>query len=88
MKKQLNRTSTSAWCRLGKEGAVLNKEVGLYFHLNQTGVALWELLSEPRDVETLSAVLQKDFDLNEEQAAGDVLRFAEALVTAKLAEWK
>lgn len=88
MERRLNRTSASSWCRLGKEGAVLHKEMGMYFHLNESGVKLWELLEEPKEVKALSAALRESFDLTPEQAYTDVCAFADALIAAKLAEWK
>lgn len=52
--------------------------------LNNTGKFLWELLQEDRTEEFLTDELVNYYDIDREQAAADVKRFAERLKEAEV----
>lgn len=65
---------------VGDETVLLNLESGLYFGLDGVGQRIWETVSEGKKLCETVAVIVAEYDVNEAQAAADVLEFASTLV--------
>lgn len=66
------------------ELVMLDRRSSRYFGLDPIGHRIWELLEEPRSVESLCTALQSQFDVSPETCQADVLRFLEQLEQAEL----
>ncbi len=66
------------YTKLGDEEAVLlHLTTQHYYSINETGVAVWELLEEPRSLDELATALTKVYDVEWDEARA----FAESFVT-------
>jgi hypothetical protein len=65
---------------LGEETVVVNTRTREVHVLNGTGSRIWTLLSPARSVSDLVQALDGEFDLEAEEAAGEVTAFVEELV--------
>jgi hypothetical protein len=57
-----------------------------YFALDATGRRVWELLGEPRSVESLCAALQDEFEVSAQTCRTDVVTFLQQMADAGLVE--
>ena len=65
---------------VGDETVLLNLETGLYFGLDGVGQVIWESVSAGENLRSAVAMIVAGFDVDEDQAAADVLAFAGTLV--------
>lgn len=65
---------------VGDETVLLNLETGLYFGLDGVGQVVWESVSAGENLRSAVATIVAGFDVDEDQAAADVLAFAATLV--------
>ncbi len=61
-KTPLMRNSNVQSFKLGEDVALLHKRPGVYYRLNQVGVAIWEEMGQLRSSEQLVNSLQADFE--------------------------
>jgi coenzyme PQQ synthesis protein D (PqqD) len=61
------------------EVVLFDAKRGNYLALDPTGRRIWELLAEPRRVETLITLLAREYDGAPDTIAGDVVAFLEEL---------
>ena len=71
-------------CSLDKESVILNLANGTYYGLNPVGAAVWELLREPRTVESIQQEIRNAYEVEAERADADVLALLEQLLAAGL----
>lgn len=65
-----------AYTRLDeREAVLLHLETQRYFSLNETGVAIWELLGEPHSLDEIVEVLAQAYESDRETLAASVSRF-------------
>lgn len=65
-----------AYTRLDEcEAVLLHLESQHYFSLNETGVAIWDLLSEPRSLAEIVEALAETYEADRETMAALVARF-------------
>jgi len=65
---------------VGDETVLLDLQTGIYFGLDGVGTFIWENVSDGRSLaETVDAILA-EFEVDEEQALADVVKFAETLL--------
>ena len=65
---------------VGDETVLLNLESGLYFGLDGVGQRVWESVSEGKNLGDTVGVIVAQYEVDEEQAAADVLEFARTLI--------
>ena len=66
------------------EMVMMNINTGMYTSLNETAVAIWEILENPMTVAEILVKLQESYDVSEEQCKIDVLPFFDQLVERKI----
>lgn len=66
--------------KVGDELVMMSAEKGNYIGLSEIGARIWELIETPRDVDTLCAVLQEEFEVSSEVCRADVETFLNELV--------
>lgn len=69
------RKQDLTWNVAGEDLVILDLEGSVYLKLNGSGRLLWELLSEPRDVESLESALVAEYSIDRERAKTDVDAF-------------
>ncbi len=66
------------YTKLGDEEAVLlHLKTQHYYSINETGVAVWECLDEPRSLDEIAAALTASYEVEHAEARA----FAESFVT-------
>lgn len=60
------------WRSLEGESVLLNLETGIYFSLNETGTAAWELFDGTTSLAEVGEILCRRFDVGLEQARSDL----------------
>jgi len=85
---RIKRSPRAAAHGLGESegGVVLHLESGQYHGLNNVGWAIWNLLSEPREVAAVVTEVQALFPEAAQQARDDVHGFVASLVERDLLE--
>ena len=73
---------------LDGESVILDLDSGTYFGLNQVGTRIWQLLERDGRIETVFEALRKEFDVEPERLAGDLLELVARLADAGLGEVK
>jgi Coenzyme PQQ synthesis protein D (PqqD) len=58
--------------RLDRAGVLVHLTTNRIFELNETGIRIWELLSEQKDVDRIIEHLVDEFDVDGQRAARDV----------------
>jgi len=54
---------------------ILNLDNGFYYSANEVGARLWELCDGRRTVRDIIALISEEYEVTEEEAAGDVFDF-------------
>lgn len=67
----------SAW--VGEELVMMSAETGTCISLSETGGRTWELLEEPRTLQSLCSLLTEEYDAPEDAVRSDVLTFLRRL---------
>ncbi|MEG3149770.1 PqqD family peptide modification chaperone [Sphingomonas sp. ZT3P38] len=62
------------------ETVMMGVETGAYVGLNAMGARIWDILTEPHDLETLCAKLVRDFDVTPEICRVETQAFLEILI--------
>jgi hypothetical protein len=65
--------------KIGEELMLMDLNTGNYININQIGTIIWEQIQEPKKVEDICKVLQKDFDVTEEQCQKDTLDYLQRM---------
>jgi len=63
---------------------LLNLDSGVYFSLNETGTAAWELFDGATSLTTIGEALSTRFDVSAELARQDLLELTQTLLTEGL----
>jgi hypothetical protein len=69
---------------LGDEAVILGLQDGVYYGLDAVGARVWSLLSEPRRVSAIIALLMEEFDVSPERCERDVLALLGDLTERRL----
>ena len=69
---------------VGDETVLLDLESGVYFGLDGVGMRIWESIGEGRTLGEIAALLVAEYEVDEETANTDVIRFASDLVSRGL----
>lgn len=82
----LSQTNKQVSADMGGEVAMLNIETGNYYHLNETGTRIWELLETPQRGVDLCARLTSEFDIDRETCEEAVLKHLQQLLRNEMVE--
>lgn len=69
---------------LGKEIVMMDVESGNYIGLNETGKAIWELVAQPIQVESLIQELLKRYSISYEECSNDTLEYLNKMNEQKI----
>ena len=75
--------------KIGLSSFLLNTETGIYFELNQTATAVWELLKEPKSEDEIINILSDGYNSIDE-ISKDIVSFLETAINKKIIKlvWK
>jgi len=68
------------WKAFEGESVLLNLETGVYFSLNETGTAAWELFDGATSLAAISEALCARFNVSAEQARQDLFELTQTLL--------
>ena len=74
------RSKQVTWKALEGESVLLNLETGVYFTLNETGTAAWELFDGATSLAAIGEALCTRFDVLPEQSRQDLLELTNMLI--------
>lgn len=66
---------------------ILGLKDGMYFELNEVGARVWNLIQQPRSVQSVVAELLQEYDVAAEKCEADVLSLAEDMATRGLVDF-
>jgi hypothetical protein len=69
---------------LGDEAVILGLQDGVYYGLDAVGARVWSLLSVPRRVSEIIALVVQEFDVSAEQCERDVIALLAELTERRL----
>jgi hypothetical protein len=82
----LTQTNKQISADMGGEVAMLNIETGNYYHSNETGTRIWELLETPQRGIDLCDRLIAEFDVDRETCEAEVLSHLQKLLRNEMVE--
>ena len=65
--------------RVGDEIMMMSAEKGNYLGVNEVGARIWELIETPNDIDTVCAVLQREFVIEPDTCRTEVEAFLEQM---------
>ena len=68
------------------EAVLLNIQTGMYFGLDSTGTAIWQLIQKKSRLDKVLESLVEEFDIDKASCREDLLRFATTLQKNGLVE--
>ena len=71
---------------LDSEAVILNIQTGIYYGLDSVATHMWNLLAEYGKVETVYAMLLKDYNVTEDRLREDLLGLIQKLESKDLVE--
>src|SRR5882762_4047675 len=71
---------------LAGEAAILNLASGVYYGLDPVGARVWRLIREPQTLAHIESVLLREYDVDANQCALDLLALIEALADEGLVQ--
>lgn len=74
------RNEHVTWKALEGESVLLNLETGVYFSLNETGTAAWELFDGATSLATVGETLCARFNVPTERVRQDLFELTQALL--------
>jgi len=66
--------------KVGDELVMMSAEKGNYIGLSEVGARVWELIETPKDIETVCAQLENEFEVEPEVCRAEVESFLNELV--------
>lgn len=78
------RSEHVTWKTIEGESVLLSLETGIYYSLNDTGTAAWELFDGSTSLVTVSDKLCAQFDASTEQVRQDLVELTRMLLTEGL----
>jgi hypothetical protein len=73
-------------CDLAGEVAILDMKSGIYLGLNAVGARIWNLIQEPKLVDTICETILEEYDVEADQCQRDILTLLQALLANGLVE--
>lgn len=69
------RNETIMSTDLGGELVMMDLESGEYFNMKDVALRIWELIEEPKTVETIATLLQAEYDVDADTCAAETMAF-------------
>jgi hypothetical protein len=73
---------------LSGQVVILGLKDGIYYELNEVGARIWNLIQQPRSVQSIIDTLLEEYDVSAAQCEADVLTLAEDMAGRGLIEIK
>jgi Coenzyme PQQ synthesis protein D (PqqD) len=70
--------------RLGKETVILELKQGAYYRLNSVGSVVWEMIQQPKSIESVYCSLLAEYEIDAETCKQDLLALITELQVAGL----
>lgn len=86
MIEQISRSKHVIWNVVDGEAVLLNTQSGIYYGMNKTASAVWNLLEVPKTVEEIVLELLKRFSVEHETLSRDIEEVVMSLGTKHLIE--
>lgn len=67
-----------------KEAVLLHLGTKMYYTLNETGIRIWQLLSEGHSISETSETIHNEYDIMSDAAQKSVLNITQELIAQKL----
>jgi hypothetical protein len=80
------RSSRQVSCDLNGEAAILQLDQSVYFGLTGVGASVWAALETPRSMAELESMVRREFDVDADRCASDLMQFLIQLQEAGLVE--
>ena len=80
------RAKDQVSCDLAGEAVILNLKSGVYYGLNPVGAYIWELIQQPRTVDTLLEMVIEQYDVEADRCETDLLTLLAELAVTELIE--
>jgi len=72
MKQTIEISSEVLTQEVGGETVILDLKSESYFGLDEVGTRIWQLLQEQKDIQTITATMLNEYDVEEEQLEKDI----------------
>lgn len=69
-----------------KGAVILGLSEGKYFELNEVGARIWNLIQQPRSVQSIVETLMTEYDVDAERCESDVYSLANQMLARSLIE--
>ena len=80
------RSSRQVSCDLDGEAAILQLDQSVYFGLKGVAAEVWAALEQPRSLAELNQVVSRQYDVDADRCAADLVQFLLELQAAGLVE--
>ncbi len=80
--------SRVAVAEVGGEAVLLDLQTGQYYGVNEVGTRIWELVQEPRSLESIVDELERQYEVGRDLLETDAGKFLEQLLDHDLVERK
>lgn len=84
MNSCVQHSSNVVSCEIDAKTVMLDIENGKYHGFNEVGSRIWQMISEPMEIDKICAILAAEFEISQEQCEVEVLRFLQKLDETKL----
>ncbi len=72
MTQTINISSEVLTQEVGGETVILDLKSETYFGLDEVGTRIWQLLVEQEDIQTITATILSEYDVDEDQVEKDI----------------
>lgn len=86
MSATYRRTAATMSTEVGDDVVALQADRGFAFGMEDVTAAVWRLLEEPRDLDTLVAELTADYDVDEAQCRAEITGLLDQMTSEGLVE--
>lgn len=86
MSATYRRTAATMSTEVGNDVVALQANRGFAFGMEEVTAAVWRLLEEPRDLDTLVGELTADYDVDEAQCRAEITALLDQMTSERLVE--
>lgn len=86
MSATYRRTTATMSTEVGDDVVALQAERGFAYGMEEVTAAVWKLLEQPRDLDSLVAALTAEYDVAEGQCRSEVAALLDRMVAEELVE--
>lgn len=78
------RAELVPWREMKEMGLILDVNSGDYFEINETALLIWKKLDGRNSIGSISAMLEKTYDVTKNEALSHIKQFLNIMAKAKL----